>query len=155
MLWGKVAMYEGAIRTPLIIRPPGGYTPWSADGLIDQLDVTATILEMAGLDNQTSGDSRMAQILEGPEGAGAQTGKSSVMAEVIGQLDGTGYRTAMVRRDRYKLVIDLDTGLPSDLYDLEADPDEVSNLVEDPAQRDLITDMVDEYEAQVEADAQL
>jgi choline-sulfatase len=155
MLWGKVAMYEGAIRVPLVIRPPGGVDGWSSEGLVDQLDVTATLLGMAGLDNQAAGSSRLTQIVEGPDGASAQTGKTSITAEVVGELVGTNYRTAMVRNDRYKLVIDLDTGLPSDFYDLEADPDELTNLFEDPAQRVLIDGMFDEYESGVEADATL
>lgn len=156
MLWGKVAMYEGAIRTPLLVRPPGGVTGWSSEGIIDQLDLTATIVEMAGLENQASGRSRIAQILEGPDAAGAQVGNASVIAEIEGNTldakDVPPLVTAMVRRDRYKLVIDLDTDLPTDFYDLEADPEERTNLVLDPAHTATITDMRDEYVASVQSD---
>jgi hypothetical protein len=122
--------------------------------MIDQLDLTATILGMAGLDNQASGSSRLDQILNGPDDPGAQIGKSSI----IGEIDGNTLSpppvlaAAMVRRDRYKLVIDLDSGQSSDFYDLEADPDEVNNLVSDPAFQTLVTDLEDEYRASVETD---
>jgi len=154
MLWGKVAMYEGSVRTPLLVRPPGGVTGWTSEGLVDQVDLTATILEMAGLDNQASGSSRFAQIVQGPTDPGAQIGKPTIIAEIDGNTLSPPpvLGAAMVRRDRYKLVMDLDAGVTSELYDLEADPDEVNNLVSDPGQQTLIADMEEEYRASVDAD---
>jgi choline-sulfatase len=146
-LWGKVAMYEGAVRTPLLVRPPGGIAPWTSEGLIDQLDVTATLTEILGLDPDGAGQSRLAQWL----GGGPEVGKDSVIAEVAGERDG-GYRTAMVRRTDVKLVYDFEEQRPVELYDLASDPDEVRNLVLDPDWAAVATDLRDELLDTIAAD---
>lgn len=148
-LWGKVAMYEGSVRVPLLIRPPGGTAGWVQRGLVDQRDVTATIEEMAGLAPEAHGTSLLGRVLGGPDAPGAQDGRTSVVAEVAGHLDGS-LRTAMLRRERYKLVVDLDNGTPSDLYDLEADPEERVNRVFDPALASVVRDLRDELVAELE-----
>lgn len=152
-LWGKVAMYDGAVRTPLFVRPPGGVDGWAADGLVDQLDVTATIVAMAGLapDGTSTGASRLDQILAGPDATGAQDGKESVVAEVAAHPSGA-LRTGMLRQQRLKLVYDFDGDRPVELYDLDADPDEVANRVLDPAMRSDVEALSAELMSLIEAD---
>ena len=150
-LWGKIAMYEGAVRTPLIVRPPGGVAPWRANGTIDQVNVTATILELAGLVPDGTGAGRQAQLLGGPEAVGAQDGKGSVVAEVEGH-PGSGLRTAMLRRDRYKLVYDFDGDRPVELYNLEADPDERVNRILEPTMAATVGELRDELLSTIEAE---
>ncbi|MEQ1507033.1 MAG: sulfatase-like hydrolase/transferase, partial [Myxococcota bacterium] len=55
---GKVLGYEGSIRVPLLIKPPGGVAGggWQDVGQVDQRDVTATILAIGGLDPTGFGD---------------------------------------------------------------------------------------------------
>ncbi|MEZ4240688.1 MAG: sulfatase-like hydrolase/transferase [Myxococcota bacterium] len=142
-LWGKVAMYEGGVRTPLLVRPPGGVAGWAAEGVVDQLDVTATILGLAGLDSDGAGDSRVEQLLGGPDAPGAQDGKESVIALVAATQQGT-LRTGMLRRGALKLVYDFDSARPVELYDLQADPEERSNRVLDPSLQATVADLRDE-----------
>jgi arylsulfatase len=150
-LWGKVAMFEGAVRTPLVVRPPGGVDPWTAEGLIDQVDVTASILQIAGLVPDGSGSGRLEQWLAGAQATGAQDGKGAVMAEVAVRRSGS-LKSAMLRREDWKLVYDIDNDLPCELYDLRGDPEERVNLVLLPEHAATVSDMLDELVSTMEAE---
>lgn len=140
-IWGKVVMYEGAIRTPLIIRPPGGTAGWQATGMCDQKDITASIVAMAGLTtDHLPGTSLVGRVEGGASGPDAQGGHAEVYAEVIGDEWDLRFKTVMMRDGRYKLVYDVEEDKPTDFFDLEADPVEKVNLVLEPA-----------YQAQISA----
>ena len=126
----KAVFYEGALTIPLCIRPPGGTRGWRSRGLTDQLDVVETLLEIAGapsLDGAEHRTSLAGRILDGPDAPGAHRGKEAVFSEVM--------LFSMVRNDRFKLSVDSLTREPVDLYDMEEDPCELRNLVDDPALR--------------------
>ena len=42
-LMSKCVLYEGAVRVPLIVRPPGGCESRVVDSLVEHLDVPATV----------------------------------------------------------------------------------------------------------------
>jgi len=123
----KIVFYESALRIPCIIRPPKGMEGWKSRGLTDQLDVTATIADIAGAEPMTDSDGRSLkqQVLDGPEAADAQNGKQYIFSDVVG--------FSMVRDDRHKLAIDVDKREPVELFDLESDADEDKNVVNDSA----------------------
>ncbi|HHO54595.1 MAG TPA: DUF4976 domain-containing protein, partial [Deltaproteobacteria bacterium] len=137
-LWGKVAMFEGSLRTPLIVRPPGGTVGRRSSALIDQRDVTATLLGITGQGAVGGGRS----LLETIEDPGVDQGREQVVALVEGDPRG-GLRTAMIRTDRHKLVHDLSEDRPDELYDLEADPIEAYNLISDPAEAGVVRTLRD------------
>lgn len=126
-LWGKVAMFEGSLRTPLIVRPPGGIVGRRSAALIDQRDVTATLLDIAGQSGPGGGQTLRPAI----ESGGPIPGREHVVALIEGNPQG-GLRTAMIRTDRHKLVHDLSQDHPDELYDLAADPLEADNRIGDP-----------------------
>lgn len=123
---GKVLGYEGAIRVPLLIKPPGGLShPWVDRGQVDGMDVTATLLAVGGLDPTGFGDRDLsARVLGGPGGPLAHQGKP-VMFENLGHV---GLRT-----DTLKLGWDLALGRPVELFELSSDPQELHNRIEDPS----------------------
>jgi len=123
----KTVFYEGAIHIPLIIRPPGGLTGWTSIRLTDHIDITASLLEIAQASplEGSEGRSLVSQAMAGPDDLGAQEGKEVVFSEVFG--------FSMVRSDKYKLVINTETRKPVEMYDLENDPNELNNLVNDPS----------------------
>ncbi|MCP4676569.1 MAG: sulfatase-like hydrolase/transferase [Deltaproteobacteria bacterium] len=125
LLVQKGVFYEQAVRVPCIMRPPGGTAGWLNNGLVEQLDVTASLEEIAGLETgQTHGESLVNKVTAGADAPDAKKGKEWVLSEC--------YRHGMVRTDRYKLVANYETVKAVELYDLEADPDELRNRVNDP-----------------------
>ncbi len=121
----KGVFYEQSVRIPCIVRPPGGTAGWLSDGLVDQLDVTRSFQEIAGLEaGKSHGESLVKKVEAGSDAPDAKKGKEWILSEC--------YRHGMVRTDRYKLVANYETVKAVELYDLETDPDELRNRVDDP-----------------------
>lgn len=147
----KQVFYESSVKIPLVIRPPSTLKTagWQSAGLTDQLDVTTTILDIAGLTPMfaNQGHSLRQQVLAGPADANAQTGRAAVFTEVGSQIKpgevlerspgrevvfqqgDTQYRLAMIRTADYKLSAAYGTWEPVELYHLKNDPQELTNLV--------------------------
>jgi choline-sulfatase len=123
----KRVFYEGSARIPCIIRPPSGTRGWQSEALTDLIDISATLLDIAGGNPlpESDGCSLIPKASEGSAAPGADTGKMAVFSEVGGN--------SMVRTDRYKMVIDTGSREPTELYDMLNDPDERINRVEDPS----------------------
>lgn len=135
----KVVFYEGAQNIPLIIRPPGGTDPWVVNGLADHYDIVSTILDVANgapLEND-HGVSLAPKIQAGKDAANAQGGKEVSFSEVR--------HCSMARTDKYKMAIDSITREPLELYDMENDPDELENLVNEPSLTALREEMQRKY----------
>jgi arylsulfatase A-like enzyme len=135
----KVVFYEGAIHIPLIIRPPGGIPGWTCEGLTDHLDVAASLIEIAEAKPLEGGEGRslVSQVMAGPESVGAQEGKEVIYSEVSG--------FSMVRSDKYKLAINTASRQPVEMYDLENDPNELNNLVNDPSLSATRQELINKY----------
>ena len=123
MMSHKVVFYEGAIRVPLIIRPPGHVQGWQCKGLTDHLDITASLIDIAQAEGLPGSDGRslVPQVLSGPDDTEAQKGKEAIFSEVYG--------FSMVFNGRYKMAINPITRAPVELYDLKEDPNELKNIV--------------------------
>ncbi len=136
----KGVFYEGALNIPLCIRPPGGSAGWQSRALTDQLDVVETMLDVAGartLDGAEYRSSLSDKILNGEDASGAQEGKEVVYSEVR--------LCSMVRNDRFKMSVDSLTREPLDLYDMEEDPTEIRNLVQEPAYRAIRAELSENH----------
>ncbi|MFK5584106.1 sulfatase-like hydrolase/transferase [Serinicoccus sp. LYQ131] len=118
------AMYEDIYRTPGIIRVPGAPRGQVRTEFVSLLDATATILDLAGIDQSQAVDSRsllpMVRGEEQPEWA------EDIVCEFHGH--HFPYPQRMLRNDRHKLVVNPDS--VNELYDLLEDPDEMVNLYE-------------------------
>jgi len=135
----KVVFYEGAIRVPLIVRPPGGTKGWTCEGLTDHLDITSSLLHIAGASplERDEGVSFISKVMEGANSPEAQSGKDVVFSEVL--------KFSMVRDERYKLVVKSNTLIPVEFYDLENDPDELNNLVRDPSVETIREELLENH----------
>lgn len=142
-------MYDDTYHIPLQVRWPGVTEPGSVrEEPVHLHDLAATFLEMGGVAIPESFDSRSLVPLldaDGPEQESAPSAwPDSVFAQYHGDEFGL-YTQRMVRTDRYKYVYnapDVD-----ELYDLEADPAELQNLIDHPdyadVRRELRTRLID------------
>ena len=129
--------YEGLVRVPLIFCWPGR---WQRDlrsqGLVELLDMTATIVELAGLEQPPYMQGRsLTPILRGEVEPGRW--RDSVRCEYFDALDphftgGSGTFATMFLDGRYKLSVYHGHGL-GELYDLDEDPWEFEDLWDSPA----------------------
>lgn len=121
------AMYEDIYRTPGILRVPGGQPGQVRTEFVSLLDATATILDLAGIDTSLAVDSR--SLLPMARGEEERDWAQDIVCEFHGH--HFPYPQRMLRNDRYKLVVNPDS--VNELYDLEADPDEMLNVYGIPA----------------------
>jgi arylsulfatase A-like enzyme len=133
-LMSKCLLYEGAVRVPLVIRPPGGTTARVVDDLVEHLDVPATLREIVGAADLAQSDGRSL--------LGYLTGGRPA-ARTVSISENWGF--ASFETDRWRLVVDEDAAAPCQLFDLDADPAEDVNLVTDPAHRGALDDLMTAY----------
>ena len=99
------------------------------------LDATATILELAGLDGEQALDSRsLVPLVRGARPPWAE----DIVCEFHGH--HFPYPQRMLRNDRYKLVVNPES--INELYDLQNDPDELTNLYDSPAMAAVCSEMM-------------
>jgi len=140
----KYTLYDTGIRVPFIVRWPGHTTAGeSSDAMVSFLDVLPTLVEIAGGESDPVWDGRsMRGVWEGT----AETHHEELYFSFTGISLGSDRKTTpfpirALRTDRYKYVRNLNytLGHPSqdgvavpyeELYDLEADPAERSNLAD-------------------------
>ncbi|TDE90758.1 DUF4976 domain-containing protein [Occultella glacieicola] len=133
-------MYECAVRVPLIIRWPGVAAPGERRSeLVQWVDLAPTFVQAAGLPiPPTSQGAGLERLIRG----GDPDWRDWAMCQYrdSGHPYDPPVHVTMLRHDRWKLVVH--HGPPAtarassgELYDLEADPDELTNLWDDPTSR--------------------
>jgi len=135
----KIVFYEGALKIPCIIRPPKGVKGWKSNGLTDQIDITATLMDIADAVSfkDSDGVSLLSKIQAGPDAPDAQTHKEAIYSEVS--------LYSMVLTDKYKMTVDALTRQPTELYDIENDPDELDNIVRYPELKAVQEELLEKY----------
>ncbi|HZQ52909.1 MAG TPA: sulfatase-like hydrolase/transferase [Bryobacteraceae bacterium] len=129
--------YEPLIRVPLIIRWPRGYKAGlKMDALVEEIDLAPTLLEAAGIPIPFRMQGRpLTKLLKGE----TDSHRASIYSEFYNsnfEYSPPPWAT-MVRTERYKLVVYHSLGGWGELYDLEKDPWEFSNLWDDGNARGL------------------
>ncbi len=129
-------MYEEVYRIPFVVRWPGVARPGSESAqLTSHLDVLPTILAAAGVSPPAGLHGRdLGPLLRGDD----VEWREALMCEFHGDEFGLCSQR-MIRRDNYKLVFNSND--VRELYDLDADPAEMTNLAYDPAYLDLRKDL--------------
>jgi arylsulfatase A-like enzyme len=138
-IYDKRYMYEEAFRTPMVLRfPQQVKAGQKADEMVMNIDIASTLLDFAGVDI--------------PEDLQGLSMKPIAIRE-----NNYSWRDALyyhyyelsfglvkhygIRTDRYKLIHFYDPIDSWELYDLEEDPNEMNNLINDPDYTDVLKDM--------------
>lgn len=130
-------MYEEVYHIPLQLHWPGVVGPDErCTEFVRLLDLMPTFLDMAEVSPPDGIHGR--SVLPLLDGKAPEDWPQSVFAEFHGDEFGL-YSQRMIRTDRYKYIYnvpDID-----ELYDLEEDPDELMNLVDDERYQEVKTDL--------------
>lgn len=120
------AMYDDIYRIPAVLRVPG-LAGHREGRLASLLDFTATILDLAGIgaDPEADGTSLLPLARDDRE----LTWRDAITAEFHGH--HFPYPQRMLRTATMKLVVNPES--VNELYDLERDPAELTNVYEEPA----------------------
>ncbi|MEQ1938373.1 choline-sulfatase [Mesorhizobium sp. CN5-321] len=130
-LWFKMNFYEGSARVPLMFAG-GDIAAGLVSTPVSNLDLCPTLCDIAGIDMSavmpwTDGQSLL------PLTRGETRGEPVLMEYAA---EGSYAPMVAIRDERYKFVhCEID---PPQLFDLESDPLEQTNLAADPAHADLV-----------------
>lgn len=136
----KWTMYDVVTRVPTVVWAPDRFEARTVDDLCQLFDLGPTVLDLAGVESDESMQAEsLRPALAGDEWDGreyvfAEHGPDDILQEVA-------YVT-MVRSDSWKLVhfLDQDHG---QLFDLEADPNELDDRWDDPEAQDKKRELLD------------
>lgn len=118
-IWGKHALFDESLRSPLIVRYPEGPQGQRVDSVVESVDVFPTLCELSGI--------------QMPE-FGSGSSLLSIDSTKVSQGDGAvSYfkKDRSLRTDRYRLIVHGDGFV--ELYDHSVDPHESKNVAEEQA----------------------
>jgi choline-sulfatase len=133
--WYKMSFYEGSARVPLVVRAPQLFAPGRVSTAVSTMDLLPTLVglaaddDSAGLVGPLDGRSLLPHLSGRPD-------RDETVAEYLAE--GAIAPIVMIRRGRHKFIHS--PADPDQLFDLEADPDEQNNLVDDAGSASLLAD---------------
>ena len=130
-LWQKMSLFERSARVPLIIAAPGAKARGATvRGLAGLVDLYPTLADLAGLKPTTPIDGvSLAPMLQDP----AATVQDAAFTQAR-----NGYA---VRTDRWRYIEWNGAEQGAQLYDMEKDPGETTNLAADPQHAAVVKDL--------------
>ncbi|MFO1447301.1 MAG: sulfatase [Opitutaceae bacterium] len=122
-MWGKVTLFEESARMPMIVRVPGLTKGDSSNALVEMVDLFPTLAALCGVTPPSHLQGRsLVPLLKDPAATGKQYAYTVVQrGEQLGRA---------IRFDHWRYT---EWGSPdkAELYDLNVDPKEFTNLVDD------------------------
>ena len=138
-LWYKMSFYDWSSRVPLIMAGPGVPKGQRIKANCSLVDILPTLVDLAmtddweGYPEPPDGESLLPLLKEDSDG---RIAVSELMSE------GVAAPYVLLRKGKYKLTyVDHD---PPQLFDMEADRDELHDLANSPAHADVLKDMLAE-----------
>jgi arylsulfatase A-like enzyme len=128
-------LYEGLLRVGCVMTAPDALAGHVVTEPVSTVDIAATFYDYAGLDRPEGVQSQSLRPFLDPK-----NGASRECALNEWNVDKARYGVELtlrtVRTRRHKAIFELNSGA-GELYDLEVDPDEMNNLFDDPAHKNL------------------
>ena len=136
--WYKMSFYEHACRIPLIISVPGMNGTRRTGHATSLVDLLPTLMDLA----LPGGTGNLVEPIDGKSLISLIEGGKPPWSDVVcaeAFFEGVAAPGVMLRRGRQKYVHW--DGKPCSLFDLESDPNETENLVDEPARHDEVLEL--------------
>ena len=135
-LLGKQNLYDAGMKCPLVFAGPG-IPHGGSDALVYLLDLYPTVLDLVGAAKPAG--------IDGLSFRPVLTGSAKTVRNEL----FLAYRDVQRawRDDRWKLIRYPQVNV-TQLFDLQADPDEMKNLAEEPAQQSRVAELLGKLQAQ-------
>ncbi|WP_460980786.1 sulfatase family protein [Spirosoma fluminis] len=139
----KRHMYEESMRVPMLVRCPAVVKPGTkVTSVIQNVDIAPTFMAYAGL--PTPANMQGASFLPILQGKSIPW-KNRAFYEYYWETDFPQTPTMFgVRTDRYKYIFNYGVWDANELYDLQADPQEVNNLIRSPEHQQVAGQLRDQ-----------
>lgn len=126
--------YDGLLRVPMILRGPGVPKGKRVDEPVSTLDLGPTFFDYGGAEAlQTQHGASLRPLIETEDGTRDFAFNEW---ELLPTRAGVGLSLRTVRTKTHKLTVDMQSGA-GELYDMVGDPDETTNLFNDPGHADV------------------
>ena len=141
-LWSKSNFFEQSVHVPLILSWPGRLEAGNSDALAEHVDLFPTFMDLLDLETPDSVQGRsLAPVLRGEMESNRDLVHSEQGRGIAMQFDG-----------RWKFIHNGD-GQRHELYDLQQDPREITNLAMDPEHGEKVEELAAQLSAWKEQDA--
>ncbi len=132
-MWAKTSLYEKSARVPLLVAAPGRTAGAASPRLVELVDLYPTLCELAGIPIPVGLEgTSFAPLLDKP----SRPWKSAAFTQVLKE----GITGRSVCTDRYRFMDWVGTGI-DELYDHQADPEELTNLAAKPEHAGTVAEM--------------
>ncbi len=134
--------YEEAVHVPMVISGPGFKKGKRARGMVELVDLAPTLLEAAGIPREPGmqGRSFLATLT-----GDTDPSRDDIYSEYYNAMPwhpkDVNPQTTMLRTERYKLALS-HSDADAELYDLDADPHELTNLWSRPEMEAVKLDLM-------------
>ncbi len=146
-LAGKWLMHDNSLHVPLIIFDPRVKKHHDVNDMVLNIDVTKTILEIAGV--KPPEEYQGMSLLPYVKGEKPERIRKAILFEHLWNLpqipSSEGIRTDRWKYFRYRFI-----KTPEELYDLVNDPLETINIAQDPAYKNVLDNLRKECDIQIE-----
>jgi len=133
----KRQMYESSQRVPFLAQCPGMINPGTVvERLVQNIDIAPTVLELAGIEKPERMDGlSLVKLLKGE----SVEWRDRVYYEYYWERNFPQTPTTHgVRTEKWKYIHYHGIWDTDELYDLENDPDEMNNLIDEPQYKELV-----------------
>ncbi len=140
-LWRKNTLFEDSVRSPLIVSIPGQtHLNVNTDALVELVDIYPTLCDACQLPIPTEIEGiSMVPVIEAP----TQTWKTAAFSQLKrGTVDGYTMRTHQYRYTEWGN--NGENGI--ELYDYQENPNETVNIIENPENKELVTDLSEQLQ---------